>query len=52
MTTAVVAKQRHLQHPCYDMAKGDRLLKDIYEALRSGPKWEKTMLVVVYDGNT
>ena len=31
------------------MAKGDRLLKDIYEALRAGPKWEKTMLVVVYD---
>eukprot|EP01052_Picozoa_sp_SAG31_P036594 SAG31_NODE_4595_length_3106_cov_4.715996_2_plen_440_part_00 len=33
----------------YDLAKGDRLLKDVYEALRAGPAWEKTMLVVVYD---
>jgi hypothetical protein len=36
-------------HPCYDMAKGDRLLKDVYEGLRAGKAWEKTMLVVVYD---
>ena len=33
----------------YDLAKGDRLLKDVYEALRAGPAWQKTMLVVVYD---
>lgn len=26
-------------HPCQDLAKGDRLLKDVYEALRAGPKW-------------
>ena len=49
MTTVALAEPQHPQHPCYDMAKGDRLLKDIYEALRAGPKWEKTMLVVVYD---
>ena len=24
-------------HPCHDMAKGERLLKDVYEALREGP---------------
>eukprot|EP00040_Diaphanoeca_grandis_P010926 m.55978 g.55978 ORF g.55978 m.55978 type:complete len:413 (+) comp22165_c0_seq1:607-1845(+) len=36
-------------HPCYDIAKGERLLKDIYEALRAGPKWEKTLFFVVYD---
>jgi phospholipase C len=36
-------------HPCHDMAKGERVLKDIYEALRSGPGWEKTMLFVAYD---
>lgn len=33
-------------HPCHDIAKGERLLKDIYEALRAGPKWEKTMFFV------
>ena len=32
-----------------DMAKGERLLKDVYESLRAGPKWEKTLLLVVYD---
>lgn len=31
------------------MAKGDRLLKDVYEGLRAGKAWNKTMLVVVYD---
>jgi hypothetical protein len=24
-------------HPCNDIAKGERLLKDVYEALRAGP---------------
>lgn len=36
-------------HPCYDVAKGERLLKDVYEALRASPKWNKTMLLVAYD---
>ena len=36
-------------HPCYDLVKGERLLKDVYEALRAGPKWEKTLLLVAYD---
>lgn len=36
-------------HPCNDVAKGERLLKDTYEALRNGPGWEKTMLAVLYD---
>lgn len=36
-------------HPCHDMAKGERYVKDIYEALRAGPKWNKTLFFVVYD---
>jgi phospholipase C len=36
-------------HPCYDVAKGERLLKDVYEALRAGPGWNKTLLFVAYD---
>ena len=35
-------------HPCNDIAKGERLLKDVYEALRAGPKWSKTMFLVTY----
>jgi hypothetical protein len=36
-------------HPCQDLAKGDRLLKDTYEALRAGPNWDKTLFLVAYD---
>ena len=35
--------------PCYDMGGGERLLKDIYEALRAGPGWNSTLLWVGYD---
>jgi phospholipase C len=33
----------------HDMAKGERLLKDIYEALRAGPGWENTLFAIAYD---
>ena len=36
-------------HPCNDIRKGERQLKDIYEAVRAGPKWDKTLMLVVYD---
>ena len=36
-------------HPCHDVAKGERLLKDVYEALRAGPGWNKTLFLLVYD---
>ena len=28
---------------------GERLLKDVHEALRAGPKWNRTLLFVAYD---
>ena len=36
-------------HPCMDLAKGERLLKDMYEALRGGKGWSKTLFMVTYD---
>ena len=36
-------------HPCHDIALGERLLKDTYEAVRAGPAWEKTVMIVLYD---
>uniref|UniRef100_A0A0G4F4P6 Uncharacterized protein n=1 Tax=Chromera velia CCMP2878 TaxID=1169474 RepID=A0A0G4F4P6_9ALVE len=36
-------------HPCHDVALGERLLKDTYEALRSGPGWNRTLFIVTYD---
>ena len=35
-------------HPCNDIRKGERQLKDIYQAIRAGPKWNKTLVLVVY----
>ena len=28
---------------------GERLVKDVYEALRAGPGWSKTLFITVYD---
>ena len=45
----ILPPQQACDHPCHDIAKGERLLKDVYEALRAGPKWKRTLLFVAYD---
>lgn len=42
-------KHEAADHPCMDLAKGERMLKDIYEAVRDGKGWAKTLFVVTYD---
>ncbi|HWG02074.1 MAG TPA: alkaline phosphatase family protein [Trebonia sp.] len=37
------------QHPNYDVALGEQLIHDVYEALRSGPGWPGTLFVLTYD---
>ena len=37
------------QHPDHDVRLGEALLKEVYEALRAGPLWNKTAFVVTYD---
>jgi phospholipase C len=37
------------QHPNYDVALGEQLIHDVYEALRDGPGWPQTLLVLTYD---
>jgi phospholipase C len=37
------------QHPNYDVALGEQLIHDVYYALRQGPDWAKTLLVITYD---
>jgi len=37
------------QHPNYDVALGEQLIHDVYEALRSGPGWAQTLFVLTYD---
>ena len=37
------------QHAPHDVRYGDKLIADIYQAVRNGPGWEKTLLIVTYD---
>jgi phospholipase C len=37
------------QHPNYDVALGEQLIHDTYEALRAGPNWAQTLFVLTYD---
>lgn len=41
--------QGNSQHPNYDVAKGEQLMHDVYRALRDGPNWPATLLVISYD---
>jgi phospholipase C len=36
-------------HPPADIRAGQDLVLEVYEALANSPKWEKTLLVIVYD---
>jgi phospholipase C len=37
------------QHPNDDVARGDALIKLVYEAIRQSPHWESSLLVITYD---
>jgi phospholipase C len=37
------------QHPNYDVALGEQLIHDVYEALRTSPGWNQTLFVLTYD---
>jgi phospholipase C len=37
------------QHPNYDVAKGEQFILAVYRAVRDGPAWNGTLLIVTYD---
>ncbi len=37
------------QHPVSNLAHGERLIFDVYQALRSSPTWNQTLLIITYD---
>ncbi|HWC81849.1 MAG TPA: alkaline phosphatase family protein [Pseudonocardiaceae bacterium] len=37
------------QHPNYNVALGEQLIHDTYYALRNGPAWASTLLIITYD---
>jgi phospholipase C len=37
------------QHPNYNVALGEQFIHDVYYALRNGPAWNETLLIITYD---
>ncbi|MBI3561978.1 MAG: hypothetical protein HY080_09725 [Gammaproteobacteria bacterium] len=37
------------QHPLDDVARGEKLIKDVYESIRNSPHWESSLLIITYD---
>lgn len=37
------------EHPPHDLGYGERLIADVYNAVRSGPYWHNTLLIITYD---
>jgi phospholipase C len=37
------------QHPNYDVSLGEKLIQDVYNAVRNGPGWNQTLLFITYD---
>jgi phospholipase C len=37
------------QHPMDDVTRGEKLLKEVYEAVRNSPLWERSLLIITYD---
>jgi phospholipase C len=37
------------QHPDHDIAEGETLIQDVYNAIRKSKVWENTILLIVYD---
>jgi phospholipase C len=37
------------QHPNYNVALGEQLIHDVYYAVRNGPGWNDTLLIITYD---
>jgi len=37
------------QHPPHDVALGEHLIADVYEAVRNSPQWERSLLVILAD---
>ncbi|GAB2289382.1 Non-specific phospholipase C6 [Dionaea muscipula] len=36
-------------HPSHDVANGQKLVKEVYETLRSSPQWNATLFIITYD---
>lgn len=49
MSTISPDKMPTWQHPDASVREGEKLIKEIYEAIRAGPKWNETLFLITYD---
>jgi phospholipase C len=42
-------RQENDQHPISSLANGEQFIYDVYQALRAGPDWDRTLLIITYD---
>jgi phospholipase C len=47
--TASPGKLPTWQHPDASVLEGERLIKQVYEAIRASPVWNKTLFLITYD---
>ncbi len=45
----ITGPQKNDQHPPSDIRPGEKLIADVYQAVRDSPSWDETLLVVTYD---
>lgn len=45
----LIGKPANDDHPSHDIANGQKLIKEVYEALRSSPQWNESLLLITYD---
>ncbi|KAG0487573.1 hypothetical protein HPP92_009668 [Vanilla planifolia] len=45
----IVGAEADDDHPAHDVGKGQMLVKDVYDTLRSSPQWNESLLIVTYD---
>jgi phospholipase C len=49
MTTKNATSPPTWQHPDASVLEGERLIKQVYEALRASPSWNDTLFLITYD---
>src|ERR1035437_335930 len=48
-TSTLLNKIPNDEHPPHNVAYGEELIASVYNAVRSGPGWKQTLLIITYD---
>ncbi|RRT40969.1 hypothetical protein B296_00044102 [Ensete ventricosum] len=45
----LLGKAANDDHPSHDVANGQKMVKEVYEALRASPQWNESLFIITYD---